>query len=270
MTGIKNHVNDFFYRYLRNTFIYNHLVDLSDFIAFSIEVFSGIPKIKGAHLDAFLRVVINQIKFTGRKALPLVSFISLIIGGTTIIQSMTFLPMLGRQDFIGNLLKMVIVREVGPLITAIIVLTRSGSAIASELATQKLHREVEAIEMMGINPHILWILPRVIGGFISMGLLIIYFDFIAFIGGYLLSNVAVTIPFATFIEAVIQSISFIDILASIVKMTVYGIMIPLTCSYFGFKPKTLFEIPIYVSKAVVRSLLYIFVLDGIISIIFYF
>lgn len=270
MRAIQNQVNEFFYRYLNNTIIYRFLGDFSDFISFSVEVFSGLSRIRGAHLDAFLRVVINQIKFTGRKALPLVSFISLIIGGTTIIQSMTFLPKLGQQDFIGNLLKMVIVREVGPLITAIIVLVRSGSAIASELATQKLHREVEAIELMGINPYILWILPRVVGGFISIGLLIIYFDFVAFIGGYLLSNFVVNIPFGIFIETIIQSISYLDILSSMVKMGTYGIMIPLICSYYGFKPRTLFEVPIFVSKAVVRSLLYIFVWDGIISILFYF
>ncbi len=269
MREFRERVNTFFYDHLRNTFYYSFFSDLSNFIHFSVEVFSGITRVRGPHLDAFLRVVTSQIKFTGRKALPLVSFISLIIGGTTIIQSMTFLPKLGQQDFIGNLLKMVIVREIGPLITAIIVLIRSGSAIASELSTQKLHREIEAIELMGINPYVLWILPRVVGGLISVSLLIVYFDFIAFLGGYFLSSMVVAIPFGTFIEAIIRSITLPDILSSVVKMIVYGISIPLTCSYYGFKPQTLFEIPIYVSKAVVRSLVYIFILNGFISVLFY-
>lgn len=267
--SFRDRVNRFGEKHLKNRPGYGILVGISEYTIFTLNVIRSIKRLKREQMDAFTRVVLNQIKFTGSKALPLLSIISLSLGATTIIQAVTFLPKFGQDSFIGNLLKLVIVREVGPLITAIIILTRSGSAIAAELATQKLHREIEAVELMGINPFHFMVLPRVIGGLIATALLIVYFDFIAFIGGYMISSMVSYFPFATFIENVITSMSLADLLSTVIKMTAYGIAIPLTCSFYGFKPNTLFEIPIYVSKAVVRSLLGVFLLNGIISVIFY-
>lgn len=243
---------------------------MAEYSTFLAEVITSARKLKKAHLDAFLRVVLDQVRFTGTQALPILSIIALSLGATTLIQASTFLPLLGRESFIGNLLKLVIVREVGPLITAIIILTRSGSAIAAELATQKLHNEVEAIELMGINPHLLVVLPRVIGGLIATVLLIGYFDMVAFIGGYAISSlVGTAMPFSVFIETVVTSLSLADAVATLIKAVVYGIMIPLTCSFYGLKPATLFQIPIFVSKAVIRSLFYVFILNAFISVLFY-
>ncbi|MCS6984842.1 MAG: ABC transporter permease [Leptospiraceae bacterium] len=224
---------------------------------------------KLSHLSAFSRVVINQIRFTGSQALPLISLIALLLGGGTIIQAVTFLPRVGREDFLGNLLKLVIVRELGPLITAIIVLTRSGSAIASELATQKLHREIEALELMGINTHMLMVLPRVIAGFVAVNILVVYFDFIAFVGGYAIAYMVSAFPFESFLENLIRSLSMEDLLSSLSKATILGISIPLLCSFYGLKPETLFEIPIFVSRAVVRSLIVVFSANALLSVIFY-
>ncbi|MDH5716185.1 MAG: ABC transporter permease [Spirochaetia bacterium] len=267
--SIRVSVNRFFSRYLGKTAFYTFLLGVSEFSIFSWNIIRSSRKMTFSHMDAFLRVVINQIKFTGAKALPLLSIISLTLGASTIIQAVTFLPKFGQDDFIGNLLKLVIVREVGPLITAIVVLTRSGSAIASEMATQKLHREIEAIELMGINPNLLMIMPRIIAGIVSVSLLIVYFDFVAFLGGYMIANMVSSFPFSTFLEHLLKSLAITDILSSQIKALVCGITIPLVCSYYGLKPNTLFEIPIFVSKAVVRSLFSVFLLTGLISVVFY-
>jgi len=270
-TTFRNNVNSFFAKHFSNTKFYKMLSGFSEYMFFVKSVLFSVKKLSIEHMDAFSRVVINQVRFTGSMALPLLAIISLSIGATTIIQAVTFLPKFGQDDFIGNLLKMVIVREIGPLITAIVILTRSGSAIASELATQKLHREIEAIELMGINPLLLIILPRVIAGLIAVAVLIIYFDFIAFFGGYLISRLVLenTMPFQIFMDSVLKSIGISDILSTGLKSLVYGLVIPLTCSYYGFKPNTLYEIPIFVSRAVIRSLFSVFLLNGIISVIFY-
>ena len=267
--GFKGFVNRSFAYVFKNTLLYKFLLGTSDFSIFSWNVIMSGRKMSLAHMDAFMRVVLNQIKFTGAKALPLLSIISLTLGASTIIQAVTFLPKFGQDDFIGNLLKLVIVREVGPLITAIVVLTRSGSAIAAEMATQKLHREIEAVEMMGIDPNLLMTLPRVIGGIIAVSLLIVFFDFIAFLGGYLIAGLVASFPFSTFLQHLLKSMTIIDIISSFVKALIYGMTIPLVCSYYGLKPNTLFEIPIFVSKAVVRSLFSVFLLNGLVSVIFY-
>lgn len=262
-------VNHWAAKHLAAFKIYKGLTGLGDYYFFTFELVQSLRKLKRDSLDAFIRVLINQIRFTGTNALTLLSIISLSIGATTIIQAVTFLPKLGQEDFIGNLLKLVIVREVGPLITAIIILTRSGSAIAAELATQKLHREIQAVELMGMNPFLLMVIPRVIGGLIATLLLILYFDFVAFIGGYLISQMITSIPFSSFIETVIRSLSVGDVFSTLLKGFAYGIFIPVTCSFYGLQPETLFEIPIFVSKAVVRSLLLVFSLNALISVIFY-
>ncbi len=261
---------DFLQRKFGNTALHRQLLSFSEYIYFSIKVFRSLSLLKGSHVDTFISVVINQVKFTGAHALPLLSVISLSIGATTIIQAVTFLPRLGQEGFIGNLLKLVIVREIGPLITAIIVLTRSGSAIASELATQKLHNEIEAIQRMGINPYFHIVLPRVVGGVIAVTLLIVYFDFIAILGGYLISLlIGKGFPFTSFMETILRSLTFSDLLSTLGKSITYGIVIPLTTAYFGLKPTTLFQIPIFVSKAVVHSLLSVFILNAVISVILY-
>lgn len=266
---VQRSVNGFFHKYFPNSGFTRFLLGIADFFWFAREVFQSSLHLRGKHLDTFIRVVINQVRFTGAQALPMLSIIALSIGATTIIQAITFLPKLGQDNFIGNLLRLVIIREVGPLITAIIVLARSGSAITAEMCTQKMHREIDAMEMMGINPYLIMVLPRLAGGVISVVLLIIYFDVIAIIGGYLISLLVTSFPFSTFIDYIARSISMTDLVSTIIKSVLSGLVIPLTCTYYGFKPQSLFQIPIFVSKAVIRSLFVVFLLNAFLSVLFY-
>lgn len=266
---VQRSVNAFFERYFPRSGFTKFLLGVSDFFWFSRTVFRSALQLRGKHLDTFVRVVVNQVRFTGAQALPMLSLIALSIGATTIIQAITFLPKLGQDDFIGNLLRLVIVREVGPLITAIIVLARSGSAITAEMCTQKMHREIESMEMLGINPYLIMVLPRLAGGAISVVLLIIYFDVIAIIGGYLISMMVTSFPFSTFVDHLARSITMTDLLSTLVKSVLSGVVIPLTCTYYGFKPQSLFQIPIFVSKAVIRSLFVVFLLNAFVSVFFY-
>jgi len=267
--ALQRSVNNFFHKYLQGSRFSRFLLGISDFYWFSKQVFLSAIHLRGKHFDTFVRVVINQVRFTGSQALPMLGIIALSIGATTIIQAITFLPKLGQDNFIGNLLRLVIVREVGPLLTAIIVLARSGSAITAELCTQKMHREIDSMAMMGINPYLIMVLPRLFGGVISLILLIIYFDVIAILGGYLISLAFTNFPFSTFVDILARSITMADVLSTILKSVASGLVIPLTCTYFGFKPESLFQIPIYVSKAVIRSLFVVFILNAFISVLFY-
>lgn len=262
-------VNEFFNRYFPNSAFTKFLLGIADYFWFARKVFQSALHLRGKHLDTFVRVVVNQVRFTGSQALPMMSLIALSIGATTIIQAITFLPKLGQEDFIGNLLRLVIIREVGPLIAAIIVLARSGSAITAEMCTQKMHREIDSMEMMGINPYLIMVLPRLAGGVISLVLLIIYFDVIAIIGGYLISLMVTSFPFSTFVDSIARSMTTVDLLSTFIKSVISGLVIPLTCTYYGFKPESLFQVPIFVSKAVIRSLFVVFILNAFISVLFY-
>ncbi len=269
ISGFQRSINFFFNKYFPDSGFTKFLLGVSDYFWFTRKVFQSLLHLRGKHLDTFVRVVVNQVRFTGLQALPMLSIIALSIGATTIIQAITFLPRLGQDNFIGNLLRLVIVREVGPLITAIIVLARSGSAITAEMCTQKMHREIESMEMMGINPHLIMVLPRLAGGVISVTLLIIYFDVIAIIGGYLISLMFTSFPFSQFVDYLARSLTMTDLVSTFIKSLLSGIVIPLTCTYYGFKPESLFQIPIYVSKAVIRSLFIVFILNAFLSVLFY-
>ncbi|NMB63860.1 MAG: ABC transporter permease, partial [Spirochaetes bacterium] len=89
-------------------------------------------------------------------------------------------------------------------------------------------------------------------------------------GGYLIALTSVYIPMGTFTQTLLDAFTFNDLLVTITKSIIYGVLIPLICCYYGLKPKSSFEIPIFVSKAVIRTLLIIFIINAVISVLFYF
>jgi phospholipid/cholesterol/gamma-HCH transport system permease protein len=220
-------------------------------------------------LRAMYGIVINQIRFTGIDAMLLIGSVALLLGGTVIIQAMRNFPKFGIEDFIGNLMVIIIAREMGPLVAALVVVSRSGSAIAAELATQKQNGEFRALEHMGIDTLLFIVLPRIIASIISIFSLIVFFDIFAFVGGYIISLSSVFIPVNIFFRSLLDAFSLRDLLITLLKSGMYGIMIPVICSYYGFKPDSPFEIPIYVSRAVIRTLLVIFIINAVISALFY-
>lgn len=215
-------------------------------------------------------VLLNQIRFTGIAALPLVSVLALLLGGTTIIQSATYLPKIGASVYIGNVITMVIIRELGPLITALIVIGRSGTAIATELSNMKINHEIEALETMGIDPYQFIVIPRLIGVAISLLCLIVYFDTIAIIGGYGASCLKMNLPFDTFITGLQNALTLTDLILSIAKGLLFGFIIAIFGCYQGLAIKgSPTEIPQAATKIVVRSILIIFMLDSLFAFIFY-
>ena len=215
-------------------------------------------------------IVINQTRFTGIDALNFVVVIALIIGATVIIQAMTNLPKFGTEGFIGNILVIIVARELGPLITALIVISRSGSAIAAEISTQKQNQEILSMEIMGIDTRLYIVFPRIVASILSIFSLIVIFDLTAFIGGFIIARSTVYMAPETFLQTLIDAFSLKDLLATMIKSIIYGILVPLICCYYGFKAASQFEVPIFVSRAVIRTLFTVIVVNVIISILFYF
>ena len=242
------------------------MVSFSEFVSSIIRSFQSFKYLR---FRSIYRIAVNQTRFTGVDALPFVIIIALMIGGTVIIQAMTNFPKFGIEGFIGNLLVIIVARELGPLVTSLIVISRSGSAITTEIATQKQNREILSMELMGIDTRLYIVFPRIMASIAAIFSLIVIFDIVAFIGGYFISRLTVYIPVDTFAQTLIDAFSFEDLVATVLKSILYGIIIPLICCYYGFQPRSKFEIPIYVSKAVIRTLLIMFTLNAVISVLFY-
>jgi phospholipid/cholesterol/gamma-HCH transport system permease protein len=235
-----------------------------------LQAFQSVTHITKAHFGPFLDVVIKQIFFTGNRAMFIIGFLAIGIGGLTIMNALPALQGVGKKELISDILIFVIIREIGPMITGIIIIIRSGSAITAEIATQKMNKELDAIELHGIDLYQYIVMPRVFGGIISTVCLLIYFDIFALGGGYIFASLLqIDISAVELFSNIMRAISMGDLVSSILKGIFFGLFIPMVCTYHGFLPEKLYEIPIYVSAAVVRSLVTIFVLGGIISTMFY-
>jgi phospholipid/cholesterol/gamma-HCH transport system permease protein len=250
--------------------ILSALDGVQSFRGFIVSIFVSFKSLRYLRFRSIYSIAINQTKFTGIDAMSIIIVIALLLGGTVIIQATRNFPKFGIEEFIGNLLVIIIARELGPLATAMIVVSRSGSAIAAEIATQKQQKEIHALELMGIDTTLYIVFPRILATVISIFSLIIIFDIVAFFGGYIISLSTVFIPLDIFFASLLDAFSINDFIITIIKSLLYGTLIPLICCYYGFKPNSDFEIPIYVSKAVVRTLLILFVINAIVSALFYF
>lgn len=217
-----------------------------------------------------LKVIMTQIYFTGYQALFLVGMLALITGSLTIMQSSSQLSKVGGGNMLGNLLVVLIIRELGPLVTALIVIARSGTAVASELGNMKVNSEIQALQSMGINPLSYIVFPRLVGGVLSLLCLAFFFCFIALFGGYIVSNFISPISFKFYSDSIAYAMSNTDVVLFLIKNIFSGIIIFGICCYQGLQVKQSFtEVPQVTTKAVVNSIVYTVIFNTLISLSVY-
>jgi phospholipid/cholesterol/gamma-HCH transport system permease protein len=221
-------------------------------------------------LRTIMGVVMSQIYFTGFEAIPLISMLALATGGIIILQSTVQLSLLGGASMLGNLLIVVIVREVGPLVTALIVIARSGTAVASEIGNMRVNREIEALEAMGINPLSYIVFPRIVGGVVSVLCLAFYFNVVALAGGFLVTRLIHDMPFLYYSSSILESLSFADLGLFLLKNGFSGLIIFVVACYQGFLVKqSSHEVPQVTTRAVMNSIIYVTGFNLTVTILFY-
>lgn len=217
-----------------------------------------------------LRVTMQQVFFTGLEALPFLSLLSLLLGFTVIVQSLPQLQGVGANRLIGKILVISIVRELGPIIAAMVVITRSGTAMAAEMATSRITRQVEALEAMGVDVFHYMIAPRIIGSVISLFCMVVYFDVIALVGGFLVASIQLTMPYSLYIQYVADSLQPMDLYISLSKSILFGFVIALFCCYHGQRAeRASFEVPMVARSGVIQAMFFVFVSSAVISAVFY-
>lgn len=231
-----------------------------------IELFNFITNKRRVHYNVLLR----QILFTGYHALSIITLIGLAIGATIIIQGMKLLENFEQTDLVYNILIIIIVKELGPLLTAFIIIARSGTSISTELGNMVVNHEVEALVSIGIYPIRYLVIPRILGVVISLFCLTIYFNIAGLIGGYLVSAFVQPMSFIDFFTNLLNNLFIKDIFISQIKSLVFGFIIAVISCYHGLKVKyASTEVPIRTIKAVVSSLAWIFIFGALITIISY-
>jgi len=230
------------------------------------ELFSRSPRGRG---EAY-RVIARQVIFTGVDALPAVSVIALMVGLLVIIQAGTTLPRVGAGALLAQIIVVTIVRELGPLITAFIVVWRSGTAIATELGNMRVGQELTALEAMGISLTRFIVMPRLIGTILAMVCLTVYFDVVAVIGGFFVAKIKLTIPFEVYLADIAATLSLADLLITVIKAALFGCTIALICSHHGLSVQgASTEVPQQTTRAMLNTVTICLVLDIIVTLGFY-
>ncbi|MBI5047680.1 MAG: ABC transporter permease [Deltaproteobacteria bacterium] len=219
---------------------------------------------------AISSIIYKQVYFTGIEAFSIISWIAAILGIIIVTQVISILPFFGGERLIGKILVWVVIRELGPVFAGIIVIARSGTAMAAELGSMQVNNEITALEAMGIDPKRYLVAPRVIGTAISALVLTFYFEVIAILGGYLLAGFGKRITFGVYVASVLETMGFMDIIASLLKSVVFGLIIGAVATLHGLRVgKSITQIPQQTTKAVISSLFLVFVVDGIITAMFF-
>jgi phospholipid/cholesterol/gamma-HCH transport system permease protein len=215
------------------------------------------------------RLAVRQMFFTGFEALPLVSVIAFFVGATIVIQMQTVTAQL-PGEMIGRIIVAVVLRELAPLTTAIIVAGRSGTAIATELGNMKANAEILALTSLGIDPLRFVVWPRMMGAIVGVMVLTVYFGIIAIISGYTTGVVMGASSFAAlqagFSEALVRG----DILLFFVKGGGLGLLVGWLSCHYGLEVRVSpTEVPQKASKAVIMALLCCVVYNALVTAGFY-
>jgi len=222
------------------------------------------------HSKASFKILIMQILFTFVHALGISTLLAVAIGAAVHIIGTPMLSMLNQQDLIYSLLIIIIMRELGPLLTAFIVIARSATAIATEIAGMVISHEVEAYISVGVDPIEHLAVPRFLGVTISLVLLNIYFSVFGLVGSYLLAMGFGSAQVGTYFGGLILHLSFYDILLSIMKSISFGAIISMVAVIHGFSvERATTEVPVAGLRAVSSAFALCILVNVILSALYY-
>jgi phospholipid/cholesterol/gamma-HCH transport system permease protein len=240
-----------------------------DFLGFVGAVTAGAGRIFGSLKRLRLPSVVRHVYETGFTAVPIVSLIAFLIAVIVAYIGAQQLRKFGGEIFVVDLVTVSVLRELGVLLTAIIVAGRSGSAFAAEIGAMKLNDEVDALRAMGMDPVEVLVLPRILGLVIALPALTIVADAMGLAGGALLSWYLVDIPFGQYVERVQGSISEFTFWVGLIKAPVFAVLIAVVGTLRGMQVRSSSrELGRLTTAAVVQSIFLVILADAVFAVIF--
>ncbi|WP_051304845.1 ABC transporter permease [Chitinilyticum litopenaei] len=216
-----------------------------------------------------LREVWRLCNDAGTNALPIVSLIALLLGVILAFQSALPMRQFGAEVFVANLLGLSLVRELSPLMMAILLSGRTGAAYAAELGTMKVNEEINALITFGIDPLRFLVLPRLIACTLMAPVLTVFAELIGLFGGALVMK-GFGIPFSTFMNQVASAVDVSDFVSGIAKSAIYGLEIAGIGCLFGLSAGNgASAVGQATTRAVVYMLVTLVVTDGLFAVVYY-
>jgi len=213
--------------------------------------------------------VVRHMHETGVQAIPVVAVIAFLISVISAYIGAQQLRPFGAEIFTVDLVAIGVLRELGVLLTAIMVAGRTGSAYAAELGVMKLNDEVDALESMGLNPYEVLVLPRVVALVLVMPLLTVVADAMGLAGGALLTSYLIDLPWSQFVMRLDSAVADTTFWAGLVKAPVFGLLIALTGTLRGLQvQESSRELGRLTTVAVVQSIFLVIFADALFAIFF--
>jgi phospholipid/cholesterol/gamma-HCH transport system permease protein len=214
---------------------------------------------------------IHQAMAVGVGAIPIVSLISLFVGTILALQGAYQLRKLGALQLVASAVAIVMTRELGPLMTAIVVIGRSGSSFAAEIGTMKVNEEIDALETMALEPVHFLVAPKFVAMAVMMPCLTTWADFMGVVGGGLFGVTNAGFTWATYFRATLAALVLRDIVTGLIKSVMFGLVITAVGCQEGLSTGLgSEEVGRSTTAAVVKSIFLVVAVDLVFTAIFYF
>jgi phospholipid/cholesterol/gamma-HCH transport system permease protein len=223
------------------------------------------------HTKLRWKATLDQMNKIGVTSLPLVFLTALFTGMVLALQSAYQLKLFAATQFTSDLVALSMTRELGPVLTAMVVAGRVGASIAAELGTMKVTEQIDAMRALAVDPVRYLVVPRFIAAFFMLFILTVYADIIGMLGGYLVAVFKLGMSSHMYISRSIKVLFIKDIMTGLIKAFFFGGIIAIVGCYFGFKATNGAEgVGRATTMAVVTALILIITSDAIFTAIFYF
>jgi phospholipid/cholesterol/gamma-HCH transport system permease protein len=214
-----------------------------------------------------LVVLVQQV---GAEALPIVTLISFLVGLILAFVGAVQLQQFGASIYVANLVGIAMVREMGAMMTAIVMAGRSGAAFAAALGSMKVTQEIDALATMGISPREFLVLPRLIALCVMMPLLCLYSDFVGVLGGAAVGIGMLDLSATTYFQQTFEAVTITDLVGGVFKAAVYGVLIALSGCLRGMQSgKSSSAVGDATTSAVVTSIVLVVSACGVFAVVFY-
>jgi phospholipid/cholesterol/gamma-HCH transport system permease protein len=181
-----------------------------------------------------LEKIVQQIYYIGARSTMIILLVGLFTGMVLGLQSYTALVKFGAQGALGTLVALTLVRELGPVLTAIMIAARAGSAITAEIGIQRISEQIDALDTMRVDPLRYLISPRIAASIISFPLLTALFDLIGILGGYISGVLILGANAGTYVHRVQASLEMKDVTEGFIKAIVFAVIVSAVCCYQGY------------------------------------
>ncbi len=240
-------------------YISSILIELALILKFTLKFF------KQVFVPTYeFKELLNQCFKIGYKSLPLVAITGFIMGLVLTIQARPTLSEFGAESWLPAMVSVSLIREIGPVITALICAGKVGSSIGAELASMKVTEQIDAMEVAGINPFKFIVVTRVLATTLMIPILVVFADAVGLFGSYLAVNMDAYITFKLFFYQAIETLDYSDLLPAVIKTYFFGFAIGLIGCHIGYSAnKGTESVGKAANAAVVYSSLTIFIIDMI-------